>query len=321
MLVEVTSVDELVERLKKGKFVRKEDILSKIQQGLSDEDDIVAGQQKMSLKCPLSYGRITAPCRSSACVHPQCFDATSWFSVMEQTTTWLCPVCERVLKSDDLIMDGYFYNILQQTPESVEDVMMEADGQWHTVDNKHGSPEWLAAHPPKPDTPAGKNVSQSAKPTVAKITNGKDRARPKGAEVFILDSDDEDEGRVKRELSISFDQNFPPATQQTNSQSASQMSSVIDLTLDSDDEEPPRSTQKRKAVGPPSPTEQIWKKSRPTNNSVGNPSTELSSDNTYTNGHLPPNLPARPRIPFNAARYSTYTSATSDYRRPAESRW
>lgn len=54
----------------------------------------------------LSFMRIITPCRSSKCVHAQCFDATSWFSVMEQTTTWLCPVCERALETKDLIIDG-----------------------------------------------------------------------------------------------------------------------------------------------------------------------------------------------------------------------
>lgn len=26
---------------------------------------------------------------------------------MEQTTTWMCPVCEKVLNPEDLIVDGY----------------------------------------------------------------------------------------------------------------------------------------------------------------------------------------------------------------------
>jgi hypothetical protein len=220
----------------------------------------------------------------------------------------------------------YFYDILQQTPESVEDVMVEADGQWHTVDNKYGSPTWLIAHPPKPDPSTEKNVSQPAKPVAPKVTNGKDKIRPNGAEVFVLDSDDEDEGRVKRELSFSSDQNFPPMTQlsqQSMTQTASQKSTVIDLTLDSDDEESPRPTQKRKAVDTPSPTEQIWKKSRPTNNGVGSSTAEHLCETVYTNGHLSPSMTSRPRNPYNAVRhlYNTYSPASSDYRRPAESRW
>ncbi|KAJ7065666.1 hypothetical protein C8F01DRAFT_750817 [Mycena amicta] len=46
---------------------------------------------------------------------------------MEQTTTWLCPVCDRILDPADLIIDGYFDDILKSSPDSVEDVVVEAD--------------------------------------------------------------------------------------------------------------------------------------------------------------------------------------------------
>ena len=142
MLVEVTTVEQLIERLRKGKYKSTSEILHKstwsivfrrsyidswyiamiVTQASNEDDDIVAGHQKMSLKCPvsphvipygdlskylkLSYMRITTPTRSIHCVHSQCFDAFSWFSMMEQTTTWLCPVCEKVLNTEDLMVDG-----------------------------------------------------------------------------------------------------------------------------------------------------------------------------------------------------------------------
>ena len=72
-LVEVSSVDQLVERLKKGKFRTLEEVktLSKYvgiwfataywhyaqivnaKAGGDDDDEIIAGKQKMSLKCPV----------------------------------------------------------------------------------------------------------------------------------------------------------------------------------------------------------------------------------------------------------------------------
>ncbi|KAI0669812.1 PINIT domain-containing protein [Trametes maxima] len=280
MLVEVTSVNQLIDRLRKGKFKPRSEILAAMKKSVADDDEIIAGHQKMSLKCPLSYMRIATPCRSSACVHPQCFDAVSWYSVMEQTTTWMCPVCEKVLNVEDLIIDGYFDDILKHTPEDVEDVIVEADGQWHTEDNKYGSAEWLAAHPRV--VPAVKPMSSMKRaPSPAKPTtngaNGKAPHRPSNAEIVILDSDeeDEDEGRVKRELSPSADSARLPRSSQSVSMGGSQpprsqATDVIDLTLDSDDEEPPRRpppmiplTKKRKTMDDlPSPTEQIWKKSR-----------------------------------------------------------
>jgi E3 SUMO-protein ligase PIAS1 len=300
-LVEVTTVAQLVDRLKKGKLRSSEDILAKMAKLSNDDDDIVAGPQKMSLKCPLSFMRIRTPCRSALCVHPQCFDATSWFSCMEQTTTWLCPVCEKALNADDLLIDGFFDQILKETSESVEDVIVENDGQWHTSDNKFASPTWRAAHPattPQP-SPARESSPASADEEVEAKAHVK-----KEVEILVLDSDDEDEGRVKRELSVSHSiasnpapRRVPPPTAPAARQS--RKDDVIDLTVDSDDESPqpqqPRPlAEKRKAPsGAPSPTEQIWKKSRL---ETGSPHSQQGSSAT---GQLSPISPGAgvPRPP------------------------
>jgi E3 SUMO-protein ligase PIAS1 len=74
MLVQVTTVNQLIERVKKGKFRSREDVLAQrtctsfffhvvfphVQwipgaQAAKDEDeDIVSGPQKTTLKCPVS---------------------------------------------------------------------------------------------------------------------------------------------------------------------------------------------------------------------------------------------------------------------------
>ncbi|EGO04293.1 hypothetical protein SERLA73DRAFT_157646 [Serpula lacrymans var. lacrymans S7.3] len=273
MLVEVTTVGQLVERLNKGKYYNKEEVLKKLTDTSSEDDDIIAGLQKLSLKCPLSFMRIVSPCRSVLCVHPQCFDATSWFSVMEQTTTWLCPVCEKVLNHEDLIIDGYFDQILKDTPQNVEDVIIESDGQWHTADNNYSSAVWRASHPPPFSDPPPTFRSQGGNPAVdrhAEDTSMKPITKS-DVQILILDSDDEDEGRVKRELSLSHGStssfSIPrSASLVTAKSSRANAGEIIDLTLDSDDEETKLSKKpaKRKAhdAGVLSPTEQIWKKSR-----------------------------------------------------------
>ena len=68
---------------------------------------MLIGRESNPLGAKLSYARISLPARSKKCVHPQCFDATSWYSMMEQTTTWLCPICEKVLEPEELILDGW----------------------------------------------------------------------------------------------------------------------------------------------------------------------------------------------------------------------
>ncbi|KAJ7900293.1 PINIT domain-containing protein [Mycena olivaceomarginata] len=236
-LVETVKVETLVEELKKTGYKSSHDIRRDMISSMTVDEDIVAGPQKMSLKCPLSYMRVNTPCRSRKCTHSQCFDATSWYSVMEQTTTWLCPVCERTLDPKDLIVDGYVDEILKTSSEDVEDVIVEADGEWHTSDNN----------------PASKGP------------NGDPNGKRKAAEIVVLDSDDEDEGRVKRELSPSFASTSSANRSYGSVPGEASQSAVIDLTLDSDDDEAPvRPFAKRTAseAGIASPTEQIWKKGR-----------------------------------------------------------
>lgn len=148
---------------------------------------------------------------------------------------------------------------------------MEADGEWHTSDNKYGSIAWKASHPalaaPARKPPSTSQPS-SRSPSKPSNTDANGKSKANNREIFVLDSDDEDEGQVKRELSPSFasgSQSFGASVPQTQASAAPD--DVIDLTLDSDDDEPPpRQTGKRKATDSEapstSPTEQIWKKSR-----------------------------------------------------------
>ena len=55
----------------------------------------------------LSYMRITQPVRSSLCSHVQCFDATWWMESNSVHPQWLCPLCNKELQFDDLIVDGF----------------------------------------------------------------------------------------------------------------------------------------------------------------------------------------------------------------------
>lgn len=216
--------------------------------------------------------------------------------------------------------------------------MVEADGQWHTTDNKYGSAEWKAAHPLKakvsapfkrPSPPA---PNPACPPTSMNGTHQPNGVNGKGkapdVEIFVLDSDDEDEGRVKRELSPSytssashsFEGTLPRASQsQTQTQPQSQaQSQVIDLTLDSEDESDDdipivsRAQQKRKAslTELNASADQTWKKNRvdpdsrilptPTpRSSSGLPSIVAPVQHTSSLNSLPPPSPVYPVSAFS----------------------
>jgi E3 SUMO-protein ligase PIAS1 len=193
--------------------------------------------------------------------------------------------------------------------------MVEADGEWHTTDNKYASDDWRATHPLLAPAPAKREPSPMAKPTSA-------------AEVVHVldDSDEEDEGRVKRELSptyrnghatssfSSLDGTLPPQSQTPTI--SRQGSKVIDLTEDSDDEDmlpqtgigvpvaprsmlsaaalPARSASlsqrldKRKAPDDGySPPESTWKRARASNDASSSPHRDERSPRG-PGLHLPP---------------------------------
>ena len=92
-------------------------------------------------------------------------------------------------------------------------------------------------------------------------------------DVLVLDSEEEDEGEVKRELS-------PSRRERSNGLSSTQ---VIDLTLESDEESTSVGSveKKRKAeVDPVVQTEEIWKKSR-----IGDPPSDVTATRT-ANGNV-----------------------------------
>jgi E3 SUMO-protein ligase PIAS1 len=216
-----------------------------------------------------------------------------------------------------MILSSYFEDILRETPESLEDVMVEADGEWHSQDNKYASPGWRASHPyvAPPPTPL-KQRRPSPKPQ-HRMDTGK-KAKPNGDAILVLDdSDEEDEGRVKRELSphilLSADSSLagtlPPHSQLSRTNTMID-NDVIDLTAEDDDEllsvqtmMPRKMYEKRKAPdNAASPTEQVWKKSR----------VESVRSNGHVNG-----APATPAIPvYTSAPYPHASHST----RPPTSR-
>ncbi|KAI0032729.1 PINIT domain-containing protein [Vararia minispora EC-137] len=326
MLVQFTSTEQLIDRLRKGKYVSAESIRAeRCKKAAEEDDDIISGPSKISLKCPLSYVRISIPCRSSQCVHPSCFDALSWYSLNEQTTTWSCPICEKIILHEELIIDGVFDEILKATSEDTEDVMVEADGEWHTSDGEYASALWKATHPPvlPPIAPPAPTSAPSTDSPASSTTVVNDATVSKTdissevpeVEVFVLDSDDDDEGQVKRQLSPSgqpssslgsLGGSYPPDSQQ-----------VIDLTLDSDEEAtPPPPTATGKRAAPDDDYGAGLKRAR-----IEEPFSERMNDPAY---RLPPptsQLPS-PMSPFSAfvgsgpLRYGSGSSLSSSSPQP-----
>lgn len=49
---------------------------------------------QVSLKCPITFKRITLPARGHECKHIQCFDLESYLQINCERGSWRCPVCK-----------------------------------------------------------------------------------------------------------------------------------------------------------------------------------------------------------------------------------
>lgn len=110
------------------------------------DDDLVVATSSLSLKCPLTYSRMTMPAKSIYCLHIQCFDCLSFLQLQEQIPTWTCPICSRVIQLADLAVSDYYLEILQNVSKGVELVTLRPDGSW--LANDEPSEESSSSPPP-----------------------------------------------------------------------------------------------------------------------------------------------------------------------------
>merc|ERR1712228_467887 len=71
----------------------------------SADDEVVCGETKVSLRCPLSICRIFTPIRGTDCTHPQCVDLKTFLAFSHRTGIWQCPVCLKPLKFAKVVID------------------------------------------------------------------------------------------------------------------------------------------------------------------------------------------------------------------------
>ncbi|XP_055540336.1 E3 SUMO-protein ligase PIAS3 isoform X11 [Wyeomyia smithii] len=135
-LVRKLTSNQLLQRMK-TKGVKPADYTrALIKEKLNEDADceIATTMLKVSLICPLGKMRMSTPCRSSTCSHLQCFDASLYLQMNERKPTWNCPVCDKAAVYDNLVIDGYFQEVLASNKLSGDDneIQLHKDGSWST---------------------------------------------------------------------------------------------------------------------------------------------------------------------------------------------
>ncbi|KAK9493681.1 PINIT domain-containing protein [Lipomyces doorenjongii] len=187
------SVQDIVTRIVAGKRLAKETVMGQITKnhGGDDDDDIVATSSIVSLKCPLSFGRIQVPIRTIRCSHVQCFDATSYIQLQEQAPTWQCPICNNYAPIEDIVVDNYFDEILKHTSMSVESIEIDPSGVWR-VPEQNGAADDSDS---EDDVAAGRDLLSTQRPGGLEVIDsspGRGGSRAPANVIDLTLSDDEE---------------------------------------------------------------------------------------------------------------------------------
>ena len=68
---------------------------------------------QVSLRCPLTFRRMTLPSRGHECKHLQCFDLESYLKANGEGGVWKCPVCNKPSLLEGLEIDQFTWSIVQ----------------------------------------------------------------------------------------------------------------------------------------------------------------------------------------------------------------
>lgn len=125
--------EETVENiLAKMKHAQREKGIEMVQKKMApseSEDVVVANSGCVKLTCPLGMVRMAHPCRGPLCNHLQCFDAAILLRMGQRTLRWRCPVCDKHIVPEDLLLDDYTSEVIAAAPdESMVEFLQ--DGSW-----------------------------------------------------------------------------------------------------------------------------------------------------------------------------------------------
>lgn len=124
--------NELLVELKKKPLRASEKTKKLIKKSMESDADMGVDSMFATVQDPLSKTRMRLPARGVDCIHLQCFDAIQFLQMNEQKQTWICPLCKKKVKFENLEVDEFFLNIIQSPnlSKDCENVILLQDGSW-----------------------------------------------------------------------------------------------------------------------------------------------------------------------------------------------
>ncbi|ORX59050.1 hypothetical protein BCR32DRAFT_251757 [Anaeromyces robustus] len=123
-------IERAIKKLKKQRFLNKYRVINELFKESNNNSGILETSCVLTLKCPVSRIRIKTPIRFHQCKHAQCFDADSFFQLTLSSIIKKCPICNLQSSYNSLVVDGLFYEILKNTSDLDEHVILYSNGNW-----------------------------------------------------------------------------------------------------------------------------------------------------------------------------------------------
>lgn len=137
-LVHRPTVQSVIRGLLRRRLLPAEACTAKIKRnfganfGINSTDGVEQTAIKVSLKCPISFLKMTLPARGAECKHIPCFDLETYLALNAERAQWKCPICSRPALLETLEVDQYIWgicNALSNQPE-VDEVTMDPTAKW-----------------------------------------------------------------------------------------------------------------------------------------------------------------------------------------------
>uniref|UniRef100_A0A1L8DIB2 Putative zn-finger transcription factor n=1 Tax=Nyssomyia neivai TaxID=330878 RepID=A0A1L8DIB2_9DIPT len=90
--------------------------------------------QTVTLKCPITFKKISLPARGQECRHLACFDLESYLQINCERGNWRCPICNKSALTETLEVDQYMWAILNSlSTQDVDEVIIDNGANWKAV--------------------------------------------------------------------------------------------------------------------------------------------------------------------------------------------
>jgi E3 SUMO-protein ligase PIAS1 len=129
-VVESVSPESITQSIVENNRLSIQSILDARKKSITDDDDIVATSEILTLRDPLSQCKITYPGRSKNCKHNQCFDINTCFLMNQKLPTFTCPICNIRMDWKAIVLDEFFLDIIQKIPKDMDSIEIQPNGDW-----------------------------------------------------------------------------------------------------------------------------------------------------------------------------------------------